>query len=225
LNTAIPSRRFSSFSQSSALSPQSLLIFLALVAYCLPWLLNPGVSLSYGVYDLAEWTSLHSAVRASSPSLLLTLVLRLPLVCLTIVVEFSRRQVLLRTIFVFIIAAALLPPLEFFTQYPDDPNYRQQLVLAVAAFLIGGIGLSGLLSRWHHIIRLTASFAGAIAAIWGLAQAYELMNTYQLPVRIGVGGILFISFCIIFGVTQIQETRQPTPPRRISQSQLDKATS
>ncbi len=225
MNSATPARRFSPFSQSSVLNPQVLLVLLALVAYCMPWLLNPGVSLSFGVYDLAEWTSLHPAVRASSLPLLLTLLLRLPLVCLAAIVGFSRSHILLRAAFVLIVTAALLPPLEFFTQYPDDPNYRQQFILSLTALTIGGVGLSGYVSRWHSIVGIIASFIGAIASVWGLAQAYELMNAYHLTVKIGVGGVLFIGICIIFGVTQIQETRQPKPPRRISQSQLDKATS
>jgi len=225
LNPLIPFRRSSAISQSSVLSPQSFLIFLALVAYCLPWLLNPGVSLSFGVYDLAEWTSLHPVVRAGSPPLLLTLVLRLPLICLTVMFAFSRAHILLRAIFVLVIAAALLPPLEFITQSPDDPNYRQQFFLALATFGIGGIGLSGFLARWHRMIQIGGGIVGAVTAIWGLAQAYELMNAYRLPVQLGLGGLFFIGLCIAFSLVEIKETRQPQPPRRIIQSQLDKAAS
>ena len=203
---------------SSVLSPQSLLILLALVAYCLPWLLNPGVSLTYGVYDLAEWTSLHPAVRANSPPLLLTFALRLPLICLTVMVAYSHIHIAIRAIFVLVITAALLPPLEFFTQAPGDPNYQQQFALALVALIVGGIGLSGFLSRWNAIIRMAGAVVGTITAIWGLAQAYALMTDYQLPVRLGAGGILFIAICLILAATQIKETRRPKPPRRIIQS-------
>jgi hypothetical protein len=202
-------------------SPQSLLIFFTLVAYCLPWLVNPGISLTYGVYDLAEWTSLHPVVRASSPALLLTLLLRLPLICVAGVIVFSRIQKTLRVILIIIITVALLPPLEFFTQYPDDPNYRQQFALALTTLILGSIGLSDYLRRWHSIIRIAASITGAVTSIWGLARAYSLMKDFMLPVQIGPGGVAFAVICAVYGLLQVKQTRQPELPREMIQSQPD----
>lgn len=204
---------------------QYLLVSLALIAYCLPWLLNPGVSLSYGVYDLAEWTSLHPAVRESSPPLLLTLILRLPLIYVTAIVAFSQLPVLPRAAFVTIIMVALLPPLEFFTQYSGDPNYRQQFALSIVALLVGGIGLSGFLVPWYPAIRIIGSAVVGVTAAWGLEQAYTLMTDYYLPVHIGLGGLLFITLCGCIIIIQIQATRQLLLPRRTSRSQIDAAAS
>ena len=55
-------------------------LFLLLIAYALPWMMTPTIAgLTNGAYDLAEWTSIHPAVRAD-PLLLTPLLLRLPLV-------------------------------------------------------------------------------------------------------------------------------------------------
>src|SRR5262245_36944556 len=104
-----------------------VLFLLALVFYMLPWVLTPDASLNMGGYDLAEWASLHPAVRASSPPLLLSFALRLPLALLALVVAFSGEQAgktWVRAAFVCLLAVALLPSPEFLTQYRDDPNYR-----------------------------------------------------------------------------------------------------
>jgi len=57
-------------------------LILAFFAYLLPWLHNPGQALTLGSYDLAEWLSLHPGVRAQTPPMLASLLLRLHLVIL-----------------------------------------------------------------------------------------------------------------------------------------------
>ncbi|MCU0513679.1 MAG: hypothetical protein MUE40_14060 [Anaerolineae bacterium] len=56
-----------------------LLVPAALLAYLLPWVVNPGAALTPGAYDLAEWVSLTPMARGQSPVLLTPLLLRLPL--------------------------------------------------------------------------------------------------------------------------------------------------
>ncbi len=63
-----------------------LVIAVMLVCYALPWVINPGVSLTLGGYDLGEWTSLHDAVRGEQLPLLTSFLLRLPLALVAVLI-------------------------------------------------------------------------------------------------------------------------------------------
>ncbi len=168
----------------------ALATLLMLALYALPWLVNPGVSLTPGAYDLAEWTSLHPAVRGETPALLTSFLLRLPLVCVGLLIAFSARgNKLVPAIAVLLIAAGLLPPLEF-VRALGDVNYQQQFALALITLVGGAIGLSGILARRHQAIVVTIAMIGAAASIVGLFNGYQLMRWFELPVQIGVGGVL-----------------------------------
>lgn len=196
-----------------------LLVVLAILAYSLPWLTNPGVSLSPGAYDLAEWTSLNSAVRGISPPLLLTFVLRLLLVCLTWIVAFAgpndSRMWWIHALFVVVAAIAMLPPLEFFTQYFEDLNYRQQFALALGTLIGSGIALSGRLWQWHNRIILAIGLLGAALSVLGILASLGLMRDFLLPAQIGLGGIAFTVICLLLGLLQIKQTRQPLTSSRL----------
>ncbi len=171
-----------------------VLILCALLGYCLPWLANPGISLSLNAYDLAEWTSLHPLVRDASIPFMTTLLLRLPLVCLGLLIAlgtFHTRPVMRLTL-MLIIAIALLPPLEYFTQATSDPNYRQQFVLALITGLIGIILLSSELLHIKRAIFIVSGLIGCLASFIGLIQADGLMQGFGLATQIGFGGFVSI---------------------------------
>jgi hypothetical protein len=177
-----------------------------LVFYLLPWLVNPGVSLSPNGYDLAEWASLHPAVRNAIPALLTSLLLRLPLACFALLIAFTTRRGLLPALIVLITALALLPPPEFIKAL-DDPNYRQQAALAVFTLIGGAVGLSGKLPRQRHWIAATVGLLGALASLVGLLQSYDLMRGFALPTQIGIGGaLLALTFIIVVGVELRNQT-------------------
>ncbi len=177
-----------------------------LVLYLFPWLVNPGASLSLNGYDLAEWASLHPAVREATPALLTSLLLRLPLACLALLIAFTRRRGLLPAVIVLITALALLPPPEF-VKALDDPNYRQQATLALFTLMGGVMGLSGKLQRARHWIATTVGLLGAMACLVGLLQSYNLMRDFDLPTQIGAGGaLLALAFVIVAGVEAINQT-------------------
>ncbi len=183
-----------------------ILIALMLVLYLFPWLVNPAASLSPNGYDLAEWTSLHPAVHTQTPMLLTSLFLRLPLVCLALLIAFSTQRGIIPALLVLLIAVALLPPLEFIHAI-DDPNYRQQAALALVTLISGVVGLSMVLPRYRHWIATTIAIVGAAASLNGLAQSYDLMRGFQLPSQIGLGGIaLGIVFVVTAGVTALNQT-------------------
>jgi hypothetical protein len=174
-----------------------LLIVFALIAYSLPWVMNPSVSLSLGGYDLAEWSSLHPEVRANS-SLLTSLLLRVQPVLLALIVAirahypFRSAEWWLRAAFVLIVVIALLPPLEFFSAAGNDINYRQQFILAVITLLGGAIGLSGFLYRYQRPIIIGLALLGIATSAVGLQQSSGLMLKLKLPVQTGLGGVILI---------------------------------
>lgn len=183
-----------------------VLLLLALIFYCLPWVQTPATSLTMGAYDLAEWASLNPTVRASSPPLLLSFTLRLPLALLALIAAFAwewdgRRRA--RVLVVCLISLALLPPLEFFTQYRDDPNYRQQFALAVITLLGGGIGLTARFIRWRALIFIVLALLGMVSSLWGLWQGFTLLRDFHLSLSIGFGG-LGLALCFLTMVVLCQ---------------------
>lgn len=165
----------------------------ALILYFVPWVDGGSASLTFGAYDLAEWTSLHPAVRFVEPALVMTLLLRLvpALLVIALVAWVSLHRGSgpwwLAGLVVLIAAAALLPPFEFIAN-TGDPNYRQQFIVALIA-LIGGLaawsGLPGRHSRW---ITLAAAVGALICAALGLSQALTLFDGFRIDVAASVGG-------------------------------------
>ncbi len=181
-------------------------VALMLLFYLFPWVINPGVSLSLGGYDLAEWASLHPAVRDTAPTLLTSLLLRLPLTCLALLIAFTVRSGLLPVMIVLIAALGLLPPPEFI-KATNDPNYRQQAALAFFTLIGSAIALSGRLARLHPWIAAAIGLLGAISSILGLLQSYNLMRDLNLPTQIGAGGaLLALMFVIVAGAEALNQT-------------------
>ena len=181
------------------------LILIALGFYVLPWLINPGVGLTSNAYDLAEWASLHPEVRNQSPSLLTSLLLRLPLVIFALMVALhigiTPKKHLAGIGLFLLLAVASLPPLEFLTVARNDPNYQQQFVLFLGALILGGVAISGLFNRWYWIEILTLGFVGIGASIWGLMQARHLMIGFSMPVAVGLGSV---GTCLMFLIISVE---------------------
>jgi len=185
----------------------TLLVLLAAYAL-LPWAVHKTVALTGNAYDLAEWMSIHPAVRAES--LLLTpLLLRLPLVCIAwwealfqgrvgagYIPPVQRHFPPLRIAIVILIAIALLPPFEFLTSARDDPNYQQQALLAALA-LIGGLALVWIRGAWAHrdaplhLVQALIVVLGAGAGLWGTTRALGYWEGMDVSVSIGAGLIVF----------------------------------
>jgi len=190
------------------------LLVIGVAAYNLSWLINPGVSLSLGAYDLAEWTSLHPVVRGSNPALWITLVLRLPMVCAGLIIAcgvLQERQSI-RLLLVFLIGAALLPPIEFFTQYRHDPNYQQQFFLALVIWAGGILSLGFKRPGYTRLLIILLALIGAVCSLVGLLQGYALMQQFDLSTQVGWGGIVLVGVytlivVAIAGDGVIQQTR------------------
>lgn len=166
-----------------------------LVLYLLPWIVNPAVSLTPNGYELAEWTSLHPTVRGANPPLVTSLLLRLPLVCIPLLVVFSTRRGVFPALILLIVSAGLLPP--SLLQATSDPNSSQQAGLVIATVVIGALGFSGFLRDAHRWIAVGIALVGGIACVFGLAQGVDLMRGFNLPAQIGLGGA---ALAAVFGI-------------------------
>jgi hypothetical protein len=182
----------------------SPIIYLALLllGYALPWVMTPTVAgFTNSAYDLAEWVSIMPLARAES--LLLTpLLLRIPLVCIAIVIAFSdesRSTLWLRLLGLFILAIALLPPLEYFTIATGDANYQQSFLLSVAVLIVGGIAavlVEKLNTRIVIILRVVVLLAALFTGGAGLANALPLLRSFGLDAQVGIGALGFTLVCI-----------------------------
>ncbi|MAS34245.1 MAG: hypothetical protein CL610_09565 [Anaerolineaceae bacterium] len=188
------------------ISADLALILLALAGYCLPWVVSTGASMTMNAYDLAEWSSLHPDVRASAPTLLTTFALRVLLVCIGTVIVFSPTLVSrwLRVALALLIAAALLPPFEFFSAGLNDPNYRQQFSLSVAMLGVGAIALINRLMRLRVFVQLAALGVGLILSIGAIMSSYSLLAGFDLARQIGSGVIIFVVSVVVCGVVVIK---------------------
>ncbi len=187
------------------------LLLIALIAYAIPWLVNPGVSLSPNAYDLAEWASIHPAMRLIAPPLLTSFLLRLPLVCLALLFAFyavcSGASKWIAMLCVLLIAIALLPPLEFFISASSDINYQQQMILAIATLIGGTIVVSDTARRLYRPLVFIIAFVGMAVCTLGLVQGYNLMSHYNMPVRIGMGGMTLSAVFLAFVLLQLRRFR------------------
>jgi FtsH-binding integral membrane protein len=175
------------------------LLAVAILGYSLPWLASKGVSLQPGALDLAEWLTLHPAVRAGTPLLLPALLLRLSLVCtgwlflLNLQRSPVRWQRWLQSVFAIGVWFALFPPLAFLSGEFGDRNYQQQAALwgiytlvSVAITLRGGIA-----QRYWLLIGL--ALAAMTCALIGIIWGYTLVARYEIPLRLGAGGIIYMA--------------------------------
>jgi hypothetical protein len=175
-------------------------IILAICCYNLPWVINPGASLTLNGYDLAEWSSLYPGIRVSSIPLLATFVLRSPLLWISVIIAIAPRPLVwLRIILILAIAGVLLPPPEFFTSSLDDPNYRQMLALSIAAFITGILGVVHRGQRGRIAIQIVATALILMTSLSGLVTGISLMREFNLPAHIGPGGVGLIFLSVVFG--------------------------
>lgn len=196
------------------LTTLTVLCTLALIAYTAPWVIGKGVSMTFGAYDFAEWTSLHPASHAQNPTLLTPLLLRMPLGLLAVALAFgashaaTRRRVLLAVLIV-VAAAALFPPLEFITVARDDPNFRQQATLSALTLVFGLIGVGGLARRFSRWIGAALAVVAAVAAVIGLVQGVALLQGFSVPATASSFGPLFALLCvgtaIVLSLSKVRE--------------------
>lgn len=183
-----------------------LLLGTLLVTYAAPWLIGPSAALTYGGYDLAEWSSLPPGVRQTAPPLVTTFLLRFVLTLLTLWLAFasSYRRLssgwLLVAVGALALVAAQAPPFEFLTVARGDVNYGQQAALTLVSFIGMLVGLMLPPSRWKALIAAALAAAGAVVTIAGVMSAQALFAGYEVEANIGASPVLA---AILFGVAAL----------------------
>jgi hypothetical protein len=198
----------------------TLLIFIALIAYHLPWQVHPTAAFTLNAYDLAEYASIHPAARYSTFPLLAPLMLRLPLAALALMLILQSKPALswetvLHWMLAMILIVRLLPPPEFFISARDDPNYRQQFALSAGTFVSAALLLAFTRDRptakRAALIAICAAGAAAGLIGWGLASSPPLAAPVQ-NLGIGLGVPLTVLSITTFAVLRTF-TRPPATPK------------
>ncbi len=186
-----------------------------LLSAALPWVINTGTALSLNPVDFAEWTSLYPAVMGETVPMSTTLLLRLPWVCAAAIIGFGFSGAKVgRTFIIIVLSLGLLPPFEIISAF-DNPNYRQQALIAILALTFGLIGVAGAGSRYRSMIVTITSAAGLFAVIMGVSRGMAFMREMQISPAIGIGTIVaaagFGVLLVIYGYKQIGQRHNRRP--------------
>jgi hypothetical protein len=183
-------------------------LVLALVCYLLPWYTHKTAGFTTNAFDLAEWVSIHPAVRSSSPPMLTSFLLRLPQITLVAAValianrfEDARWRWIMRA-GALLLVLRFVPPSDFFTNATDDPNYRQMALMT--ALGIGFTGAAMLMFRlsqnWQNVALAGVLVLGVLAGWMGLSDAGTLLDNFEIDVKIGPG---IIGYTLCAGIVLV----------------------
>ncbi|MBN1284702.1 MAG: hypothetical protein JXB47_04825 [Anaerolineae bacterium] len=179
---------------------------LALLACYLPWIAHPAAALAPNAFDLAEWAGLHPAERYGAPPLVTPGLLRLAVAFCGAGLAFSVPWGWAPGLWV---AATLLPPLDFFRNAGEDPNFRQMFVIAVGAAV--GVLASRLPRRVQDWPVIATAALGGLAAMTGLVRAKTLVDD-MYGAGVGIGGPLaLLGFLLAIGGALLWEGARQSP--------------
>lgn len=177
---------------------------LSLIAYHMPWHVHPAAAFSNNAFDLAEATSLHPTVRAESPILFTSLLLRLPLIALALIAVLAANQLaderwrwIWRGIAILIVLR-LNPPIDFYPYGGGSENDQQLGKLMLGGLLLVGVAI--LTKRWqrplYHPLILFIVVSTIIISINGYNRATDVMESLALQLSTGAGIFLFVVLLI-----------------------------
>lgn len=177
-------------------------VILAFLCYQLPWFTHSTAGFTMNGFDLAEWSSLHPAVR--STSLLTSFLLRAPLLAVIAALALVANRLsdprirwVLRALAV-LIALRFVPPVDFFRTARADPNYRQMALLVVlsGAALLGALLLHRVPGRWQMVLVAALLLAGTGAGWWGLSRTKLLLDNFEIAVKVGPGFVGYAALAV-----------------------------
>ena len=172
-------------------------LFVGMALYHAPWYSHETAGFTMNAFDLAEWSSLHPAVRSSSPPMLTSFLLRVPFVALVVACALvanrpqdPRKRWLLRLAAV-LLALRMVPPTDFFTEASDDPNYRQMALLTGLGIvlILATLPLHRVDTPWQMWLLVGVLLAGVIAGWFGLSRAGTLLDNFEIDVQVGFGAV------------------------------------
>ena len=189
-------------------------LFIALVAYYLPWVYHKTAALTANAYDLAELVSIDPEVRNGNPPLLAPFLLRVVLGGLAILFALLAAKTVERVRWLYIAAAwilaiTLLPPLDFFRGAFDDPNYQQQFAISLGTLiLIVAIAVAhhrGV--KWLQKLVMPIALLVIIGAIVGEVLAWNVLQSPSIGIHESLGGgvVLLVGtmfMLLVAGVTR-----------------------
>lgn len=178
----------------------------AVAGYLLPWVVAPSAPMTLGAYDLAEWVSLHPSQHHTSPPLQAPLLLRLQLVVFSLLLGIARAgkpRRLAAALIIISLAIGQLPPPEYLRDL-GNVNYRQQFILAATSLTLGLALLHIRHARFVNILAAVLPLAGAVSALHGVAQAFDVYSSLNAGGTIGLGlWILVASYVGCFALVVI----------------------
>lgn len=185
-----------------------LALVVALVAFYLPWVDHISAGFTMNGFDLAEWASLHPAVRSSSPPLLTSFLLRVPQIAVAIGLALTAsalaepRWRAIGWAAALLVALRYLPPVEFWQSARGDPNYRQMALLTTLGVLGVGIAawLRRLAARWLALGAALVAIAGAAVGWAGLSRADELLDNFEIATITGSGPLIYTGAAVAVGL-------------------------
>lgn len=182
-------------------------LVLSTICYYAPWFTHRTAGFTMNAFDLAEWASLHPAVRSSTPPMLTSLLLRVPQLALVFAFALAANRLAdprARWLMRGIAALPLLrfiPPVDFFRSASDDPNYRQMALLTGLGIglVVLSIPLRRMSTRWQHGLSSVALLGGAGSGWWGLSRTRLLLDNFEIAVKTGPGilGLTVVSVGVI----------------------------
>lgn len=184
-----------------------IVLAVGVVCYYLPWFTHKTAGFTMNAFDLAEWSSLHPAVRSEAPPLLTSFLLRAPQVALVaaLAVASSRlddvRYRWMVRLMAALLALRLVPPTDFFTGTTADPNYRQMAWMTALGLILAAavVPLHRIVRRWHDGLLAAVLLGGILAGWWGLSRAYTLLDNFEIDVQTGPGilGLSGVSLAVM----------------------------
>jgi hypothetical protein len=180
----------------------------------LPWMWQPAAGMTSGILDLAEWTTLHPSVYATSPKLLPSLLLRGSLMLLAVIGSIqatrtrSKTTIVLGLVLCFSLFAVLFPPLEFISDASDNLNYLQQFWLSVGCLVLPALVLVAQKELSKGIllgISILVSLGALVTCIAGLQKSLDLIERLGVAATHGVGGVLYVAGLAFLAALSISE--------------------
>jgi hypothetical protein len=167
---------------------QLLFSFVGVISFSMPFWGSQPASLQFNTYDLSEWATLSPETLNILTGLNIAFMLRLALVgtilqlLLTLLRFDIPRQWYL--VIAFIGGVLLLPPMELFVQSHNDPNYRQQFMLAIICWFGTAIIKSQFAKRHRYAIQRLIAVLVMVCSIVGAIMT-------GITLRLAEGGWIF----------------------------------
>lgn len=190
---------------------RTLLFIAGMIAglgFLLPAVVTVGAALMANTYDLAEWMSLHPAVRAETPTLLTAFLLRASAVGVSLLLIAGSRKRWHAVVIVLLCAAAMLPPFEI-VRYPDDPNYRQQALISLSILALGTPLIVWRQATFPVIAIVSVVCMGGV--VFAGLRAVGIFRGFGLTVELGLGwAVMLVGFTLAIITTVSALRRAPT---------------